>query len=136
MHRYRKKLTEIKVFENKYFALRHYSSILDEVSDLLKDAKISAYEKSFRDNSYDDLGQIVSMTHLQELPEHVQLLDKPGHKKDSSQPLMPTKVKPQVQSKAMTANVLRMTREKNRHQFCVSMRRLPALLNLIDFEFC
>ena len=41
---------------------------------------------------------------------------------------MPIKVKPQVQSKAMTANVLRMTREKNRRQFCVSMRRLPALL--------
>ena len=48
MHRYRKKFTEIKVFEDKYLALRHYSSIIDEVSDLLKDAKISAYEKSFR----------------------------------------------------------------------------------------
>ena len=71
MHRYRKNLTEIKVFEDKYLALRHYSRILDEVSDLLKDAKISAYEKSFRDNGYDDLDQIVSMTHLQELPEHV-----------------------------------------------------------------
>ena len=87
----------------------------------------------FRDNGYDDLDQIVSMTHLQELPEHVQLLDKPGHKKDSSQPLMPIKVKPQVQSKAMTAEVLKMTREKNRRQFFVSMRRLPALL--IDSEF-
>ena len=76
--------------------LRHYSRILDEVSDLLKDAKISAYEKSFRGNGYDDLDQIVSMTHLQELPEHVQLLDKPEHKKDFSQPLMPIKVKPQV----------------------------------------
>ena len=84
MHRYRKKLTEIKVFKYKYLALRHYSRILDEVSDLLKDAKISAYEKSFRDNGY-DLYQIVSMTRLQELPEHVQLLDKPGHRKDFSQ---------------------------------------------------
>ena len=27
------------------------------------------------------------MTHLREFPEHVQLLDKPGHKNDSSQPL-------------------------------------------------
>ena len=68
MHRYRKnlqklkfsiqkKLTEIKVFEDKYLALRHYSSILDEVSDLLKDAKISAIEKSFRDNGYDDFNR-------------------------------------------------------------------------------
>ena len=56
-----KKLTEIKVFGDKYLALIHYSSILDEVSDLLKDAKISAYEKSFRDNAngHDDLDQIV-----------------------------------------------------------------------------
>ena len=130
-----KKLTEIKVFEYKYLALRHYIRILYEVSDLLKDAKISAYEKSFRDNGY-DLDQIFSMTHLHELPEHVQLLDKPGHKKDFSQPLMPIKVKPQVQSKAMTTKVLRMTREKNHRQFFVSMRRLPALLNLTDFEFC
>ena len=66
-----KKLTEIKVFEDKYLVLTHYSRILDEASDLLKDAKISAYEKSSRDNGYDDLDQIVSMTHLQELPEHV-----------------------------------------------------------------
>ena len=50
MHRYTEKATEIKVFEDKYFALRHYSSLLDEVSDLLKDAKISACEKSFRDS--------------------------------------------------------------------------------------
>ena len=57
MHQYRKKFTEIKVFEDKYLALRHYSSILDEVSDLLKDAKISAYVKSFRDNGCDDLDQ-------------------------------------------------------------------------------
>ena len=87
---------------------------------------------------YDDLDQIVSMTHLQELPErkHVQVLDRHGHKKDFSQPLMPIKVKPQVQSKDMTAKVLRMTREKNCRQFCASMRRLPALLNLVDFEFC
>ena len=56
---------------------------MDKVSDLLKDTKIPDYEKSFRDNGYDDLDQIVSMTHedLQELLEHVQLLDKPGHKK-------------------------------------------------------
>ena len=68
---------------------------MDKVSDLLKDAKISDYEKSFRDNGYDDLDQIVSMTHedLQELLEHVQLLDKLGHIKDSSQPLKPIKVK-------------------------------------------
>ena len=51
-----KQLTEIKVSEDKYLALRH-SSILDEVSDLLKDAKISAYEKSFRHNGYNDLDQ-------------------------------------------------------------------------------
>ena len=47
----------------KYLAQRHHSSILDEVSDLLKDTKISAYEKSFRDNGDDDIDQIVSMTH-------------------------------------------------------------------------
>ena len=111
MYRYRKNLQKLS------FRIQVFSRILDKVSDLLKDAKISAYEKSFRDNGY-DLDQIVSMTHLQELPEHVQLLDKPGHKKDFSQPLMPIKVKPQVQSKAMTAKVLRMTREKNHRQFC------------------
>ena len=63
MHRYRKNIIEIKVFEGKYLALRHYSIIMDEVSDLPKDAKISDYEKSFRDNGYDEENQIVSMTY-------------------------------------------------------------------------
>ena len=76
----------MKVFEDKYLALTHYSSILDEVSDLLKDAKISAYEKSFRDNGYDNLDQIVSMAYLQELPEHVNFLTNLGTKKISHSP--------------------------------------------------
>ena len=56
---------------------------MNQVSDLLKDAKVSNYEKSFRDNCYDDLDQTVSKTHedLQESPKHVQLLDKPRNKK-------------------------------------------------------
>ena len=68
---------------------------MDKVQDLLKDSKISDYEKSFRDNGCTNLDQIVSMTHevLQQLLEHVQLIDKPGDKKDSSQPLMYIKVK-------------------------------------------
>ena len=34
---------------------------MDEVSDLLRDAKTSDYEKSFRDNGYDKLDQIISI---------------------------------------------------------------------------
>ena len=41
-----KRLTEIKVFEDKYLTLRH-NSIMDQVSDLLKDANVSDHEKEF-----------------------------------------------------------------------------------------
>ena len=83
------------------------------------------------------------MTHqdLQELLERVQLLDKPGYKKRFLTALDAYKSKAApspIESHECQSSENDQSRQRekppSRHQFCVMMTRLPALL--IDCEFC